>query len=583
MKPEALADQMASLCARLHQESVGDAEGAAFLMEICAELGRAMDQGNVCLPMDHARQLRLSMLAASAAWAEAPALAELQNEPLPAPLLYYRQMLYFRRHFLQERSVAQALAQRLQQATAPHIAVLPPEHAGGIQLSSEQNAAVQRSLSSPILAVSGGPGAGKTRTAAAILAARKQRQPQARCALLAPTGKAAARLNESLVPFVAVAPASSPIAQTVHRFLGARPDGSFHYNEQRKAPIELCLIDEASMLDLEMLAALLRALPSSTALAFFGDRDQLASVEAGAAFAELCRAPAMQGAVALLSQNFRFSDQSQIAQLSSLVRQGQRQQCQALLQRCLDLPEMFDDLLCAGSDSSELRRWIVDGYGPALKATSPDEALQTLDQFRLLAVTRSGPAGVDNLNRFALESLRQAGYAQALPSPAFSGCPILILENSYELGLFNGDSGVLFADSQGRIRGWFRRGTELKSLPLHMLPRFEAAFAITVHKSQGSEYETVLIVAPDRPDLPLFTRELFYTGLTRASRRAILFGPISTFVQSVDRQTERASGLASMLADLLADGPAVTAQASKVGPGKANKKARKSRSSGGPP
>lgn len=549
---EAIFRALAEYAARLHGSS-----GEADCIAACVmKLGAAVGEGAVCLPLAEIETKDREILLRSAAIAAATSAA---NELHPAPLRHDGERLYLSRHYQQELEVARDLFRRAQivQKKTPGAASING-------LNERQNEAVLASLRRRVVLVSGGPGSGKTRTAAAMLAEHVRRQPGLRVAVTAPTGKAAARLSDSLRTLCGDSFQPEWQAMTVHRLLGA--GGGYRFNETNPLPVDLLLIDEASMLDLELLAAILRALPADARLALFGDRDQLASVEAGAALAELSRAEELSDCIIELNENYRFSSKSQIAALSSAIRQGDQHAAQILLNaaRPDDDALLPPELEYLALDTAALRERILRFYRPAFEADSPLQALEALERFRLLCALRRGPAGVENLNRLALATLHSAGFAVRADSVAFQGCPILITANDYELGLFNGDSGVVFGDENGALRAWFRAsGAQpdagakpatdgLRSFSLNLLPEHEAAFALTVHKSQGSEYDSVAFVAPRQTELPLFSRELIYTAITRARKSAIVYGDLAAILAGIARRTERASGLRARLRETAA-------------------------------
>ncbi len=419
--------------------------------------------------------------------------------------------------------------------------------------------------------LSGGPGTGKTTAVAQIIALLLERDPGARIALAAPTGKAAARLSaavagpSSLTDTLRARPPAP--ACTLHRLLDYSPrEDRFRRNAEHPLAADAVILDEASMVDLLLMDALFDAVSPHARILLVGDSGQLASVETGYVLGDLCAAaqppgksPAFAAAWSRLSGdtlpagravsslrdacvelawNWRFSEQQRIGAFAEAVRAGRAEAACATLEaagedlihlspaRCPRAAQAVEELL------PELRR--------VVEASDADEALQSLSDIRILCAVRRGPWGVEAFNAAAEEALRRCGHpARGLFYP---GRPVLITASDYALSLFNGDLGVLWP-KDGALCAWFRRpdGT-LRSIAPPRLPPHETAWAMTVHKAQGSEFGSVLLVLPDR-DSPLLTRELLYTGITRARRAVRLLASSQTIALCVARSAARPSGL----------------------------------------
>ena len=446
--------------------------------------------------------------------------------------------------------------------------------------------------------ITGGPGTGKTTTVLRLLALLQWQALAAhgkplRIGLAAPTGKAAARLSGSIagaigrlplddVPQGEVIRAAIPHAvSTLHRLLGSRPD-SRHFRHDARNPLRLdvLVIDEASMIDLEMMAAVMHALPASARLILLGDKDQLASVEAGAILGELCaRAqqghywpetaiwvsevtrevvpPALQDvagtpldqSICMLRHSHRFGADSGIGRLAAFVNAGDVQGVARLWREAGQGAGQFPDIARYEVDASRrgLRELVIHGRGeqpvgyahylqvmhqhqpasdadPATFDAWAQQVLQAHGRFQLLCALRQGHWGVDHLNRQIAVWLQGAGLLAASEG-WYAGRPVMIMHNDYELGLMNGDVGITLAGPGGRLRVVFLndRGAVRWVLP----SRLQAAgtvFAMTVHKAQGSEFDHAALAMPEALS-PVLTRELVYTAITRARRFFTLVGP----------------------------------------------------------
>ncbi|MCW5212097.1 exodeoxyribonuclease V subunit alpha [Desulfobulbus sp. TB] len=587
----------------------------------------AVGNGHICFPLEEATGEQIS---------EQPVIADLVKEYCPNPKYWREELLatsvvgnpgedsplildkknhlYLYRFLCYEEFIAKTLRHRAAtQLTCDHqlaaqlLRQLFPstEQGEGGRINFQQIAAAL-ALLKPLLIISGGPGTGKTHTVARILAViqalhaqqqQGQRKKILKVALAAPTGKAAARLEESLrqaklslsEEFCRNIPEQ---AQTLHRLLGSRPGAAtFRFNRENPIYLDLLILDEASMIDVEMMVSILEALPEKTRIILLGDRNQLASVEAGSLFADLCGHDEPQWSSQLCTQleqlcnspgvlssssaqvayatgqateqagvspladslvvlrtSYRFQNNSGIGALASAVKKCSVEQVQQVI------TAHFTDVEAVQYTGKKRKQWleeqIIQGFQPMLTASTPEQAFAAMEGFRLLCALRKGPDGVQGINTLVTQVLRQAGLITLQNTEWYHGRPIIILRNQYEMQLFNGDTGILWQDEKGLLRAWFRRSdNSLTSMSCARLPEHETAYAITIHKAQGSEFEQVLLVLPEE-ESQILTQELLYTGITRAKNKLILCASLARIATTVQKKTQRFSGLAEKLHDL---------------------------------
>lgn len=566
----------------------------AALRVVAQQLALAGSAGHVCLPLaelaaDDPDVLRTHLLASGVVADEDQATRPGSAHPL---VLDAAGRLYLRRHFDLERRLAAALRARAQ--------AVPPAPATDAPLRSlldaffpppadgrpdRQRLAAALALLRRLTVISGGPGTGKTTTVAALLGCLLSLHAGLRIALAAPTGKAAARMLEALrgraerlpADLRALLPAE---AWTVHRLLGVTPQpGRFRHHADNPLPFDVIIVDEASMLDLALAARLVDAVPPDARLILLGDKDQLAAVEAGAVFAELSagcaysaatvarlaglagHAPqpagepgALADSVVWLTESHRFAADSGIGRLAAGINAGQGAATLSWLRDAADpaVQWLEDD---GRAPAEAVRAHAEVGYRPFLDALraggeNPAAAFAAFDAFRVLAAVHDGPRGVQALNAHLARWLRGALAHPADRGPGsdwYPGRPVIVLRNDYLLGLFNGDIGLTLADAAGELQVWFPApGGGFRALAPLRLPVHDTAFALTVHKAQGSEFADVLVVLPDA-NSPVLTRELLYTGVTRAARRVALAGSATAFAAACGRRTARHSGLADRM------------------------------------
>ena len=457
-----------------------------------------------------------------------------------------------------------------------------------------QKVAAAMALTRQFAVISGGPGTGKTTTVAKLLAAlvmQANGEYQPNIMLVAPTGKAAARLTESIgsaIKSLAVPQAIKDLiptqSSTLHRLLGSIPNRvEFRHHKDNPLHLDVLVVDEASMVDLPMMARLLDAMPQGAKLILLGDRDQLASVEAGAVLGDICSFSsqgygAEQGqllseltgfdlhsnniglsvvtdCLCMLQKSYRFHALSGIGQLAKAINQGKPALVNKVWQQ--GFKDIHHYSLSSETYTSMLNQVVTFylDYLDAIKAAkTPAEVLKAFADVRLLCALREGDFGVVGLNQRIEKELTHRGRISPGDETWYVGRPIMITRNDHALGLFNGDIGMTMLEPEidlesgrRRLRVYFEMpdGTIRGILPSR-IPEHEVVYAMTIHKSQGSEFvDTVMVLPADYT--PILTRELIYTGITRAKSRLYLYAPMDIIAKSVQVRTERASGLAQLL------------------------------------
>jgi exodeoxyribonuclease V alpha subunit len=409
----------------------------------------------------------------------------------------------------------------------------------------DQRRATEVAVRSRVSVIGGGPGTGKTTTIARLIEVLRRLEPGVRIALTAPTGKAAARLQE------AVQEAALP-ASTLHRLLGARPGVSsrFRHNRENRLPYDVVIVDESSMVSLTMMARLLEALPPAARLVLVGDPDQLASVEAGAVLGDLVDAP-LPASVTTLRTVRRFDAGGPIAELAGHVRAGRAEEALALLHEGragITFHPVPDDEPVTGPALEAIRRRALAELEivEAARAGDAATALDALDSHRLLCAHRTGPRGVRHWSDVVERWLAAADPAlTARLDGRYAGQPLLVTANDYENQLYNGDTGVVVVRDEELVAA-FRRGL----VPLVRLSDVRPMHAMTVHRAQGSQFDDVTVLLP-AADSPLATRQTFYTALTRAAGTVTVIGSEAAVLACVGRPAARATGLRDRLAGRL--------------------------------
>lgn len=429
--------------------------------------------------------------------------------------------------------------------------------------------------------ITGGPGTGKTYTVAKILSILFTINPDLKVALTAPTGKAAARMGESLksaaqgAEDLLRAKFESLQPSTIHRLLGSvRNSPHFKHNSENILNYDVVIADESSMIDSSMFAKLLDAIGPETKLILLGDKDQLASVEAGSLFGDLCQAqetlnmfspdraklinsfidnPAEQipaqhteanathplfQHIIELQHSRRFSDDKGIGKFSKAIIHNSEVAIKSFLSNA-----DADVIIDPGYDEELLRQFIA-GYEAYILEPDVRTALKTVNNLRVLCAVREGEQGVYAINKKIEKYLQQKGLIQ-LTGDFYEHRPIMVSSNNYELGLFNGDVGIVRMDAKSKtLKVWFETADgEVTSVLPGYISNAETVYAMTIHKSQGSEFKQVFVILPMGEDIPILTRELLYTAVTRAKEKVFVQGSESLILQTCRAIVQRGSGI----------------------------------------
>jgi exodeoxyribonuclease V alpha subunit len=588
-RPSAIERQFARFIARL------DGRGDPVLRAAARLVSRATGNGDVCLQLaEYAGRVvpdenfSLPPLEEWSARLRASSLVGGPGEFRPL-VLDDAGRLYLYRYWQYEQALADQLLRRACDAPDVDIAALRDglERLFPDPRDGEQKRAAAMAVLRRFCVISGGPGTGKTHTVVKILAllAAQARGGRLAVALAAPTGKAAARVQESVRQAVERFAADDPVracipaeAHTLHRLLGARP-GSVRYRHDREHPLALdvLVVDEASMADLALMAKLLAALPAGARLILLGDKDQLASVEAGAVLGDICaesgftrgfaarlaaagaarphgdepeEGSPLADSIALLNRSYRFGSETGIGQLATAVNRGDGPVAMALLNA-----GNHSDIAWKSIAAPQLKTALAEhafdrlsAYLEGARSGNAVVAFERFNAFRVLCAHRNGPAGAIAVNQILEAALDQHGLIDARRD-WYAGRPVMVARNDYGVQLFNGDVGITLPDPDagGALKVFFPdAGSAMRKIAPLRLPEHETAYAMTVHKAQGSEFAHVLLILPGEMSRVL-SRELVYTGITRARQSVEIWSADAVLAAAIERRLARASALRDRL------------------------------------
>ncbi|GAA6206486.1 exodeoxyribonuclease V subunit alpha [Thalassotalea sp. SU-HH00458] len=603
-------------------ENKTDKQCCDVLFHLLLALSVSLRQGHSCLPINKIAQQRLGYHCdntgvVSHQGFQFPELAYLNEllvglnigEQQEQGIVFHHNNLYLRRYFLFEQQIIAFLAQHQSLSDQEHLPqstdiiacldlLFPDENNEPANQIDWQKVAVANALNKSFSIIAGGPGTGKTYTVTKLLAAIiLLKTPQSlNISLVAPTGKAAQRLSESInqakAGFSALLPehvlASIPTeTKTIHRLLGVIPNSpNFRHHQDNLLNIDVLLIDEVSMVDLPLMARIFRALPKHCQVILLGDAQQLPSVAAGSVLSDLTpnkqaqfsasnrqylekvtgianlpvskRYPADH--LTYLTHSRRFDGKGGIGVLAQLVISGDSEQSWQLLQAAKKGSQsqlMFvDECNFSTLKDNWFNDMVEQYYRPLSQATSIEQAFHLLSTFRFLAATRQGDTGVETINLliestlfpslFSFSSVSRSNTRHYVKpqNTLYHAKPIMINENDYSLGLYNGDIGMIWKNEKGHLMAYFeQQNGQYKQILPSRLPQFETVYAMTIHKTQGSEFEHVALLLPTNTDNQLLTRELLYTGITRAKAKITIQSNKAVWYQGVESQVSRYSGI----------------------------------------
>lgn len=531
----------------------------------CALVSRALGQGHICLNLAEAAGTCLCFGEQEAGGTELPSFPEWMaalasagmvakisagHDPARFPLvLDADNLLYLSKYYdFQSRLVENLFGrlysrlaatdpERVRQQVARVFHGQDPVHTRG------QQEAVEKALLNRFTLISGGPGTGKTHITRIIKqlltdGAVENGSSPPRFVAVAPTGKAASRLDQGT---------------TIHSLLKPLGNGpGFRHNRDNPIAADVVIIDEASMIDLALMTRLLEAIPGSARVILLGDENQLSPVQAGAVFNDICRTTALAPFRVSLDYNFRSGGKTGIENLSRAIIHNDDDALTGILTGGSYPDLRFEDTKQLPGRQNRIRAIIRDGFQGLAGTTDMAGALEELDRFRILCAHNNGESGTLQINHLCEKILRP--FPDSGITERFFKRIIMIDVNDYDRGLFNGDTGVVMETGGGGTAGFRMADGVVRTYRPLDLPPHGPAFAVTIHKSQGSEFETVLILIPDRLS-PVVTRQLLYTGVTRARKKAVILGSLENIRAAMGVTTDYASNLPRLLTKRLSQTP----------------------------
>jgi exodeoxyribonuclease V alpha subunit len=502
------------------------------------------------------------------------------------PLIIDNNRLYLHRYWNYEQKLVKSLLSGIDTIVSPDFIKYKDQISSFFNPSEDhldfQHIAALVSLVNKYTIITGGPGTGKTTTVAKILIILLTAYgTRKRIALAAPTGKAAARLSSSITQALPAITCPNEIknciptqATTLHRLLGTISHSpEFIYNALNPLPYDIVVVDEASMIDLALMSKLVTALSPECKLILLGDKDQLSSVEAGSVLGDICDTgtphsftsdfskslqsivpkfivsdctePEFANCIVTLQKSYRFDDSSGIGLLSKAINDGNSDLAFDILSNSEQQECVFRPLSTQTDFKIMLQKFANNYFNPLQKPNGPHTLFSCLDSFRILCAVRQGPFGVESINEQVTSILQKKSDS----TQVYHGKPIIITSNNYSLNIFNGDTAIIVQDISDptNFKVAFRnQDNSIRYLALRQIVSWETAYSLTVHKSQGSEFDSVLLILP-AVQSPVLTRELLYTAVTRAKKKVEIWGTPQILKSCINSQIIRTSGLREKL------------------------------------
>jgi len=483
------------------------------------------------------------------------------------PLIIENNRLYLQKYWQYETTLADAIKKMINHNVGMDITEAQKGLLGILFDDDCQKASVENSIRNNFSIISGGPGTGKTTTIAKLLYILFSRNYDLNIAVCAPTGKASARISESITRSIeqikkgfiknhkeelidekVMQKIVGLKGQTIHRLISERqfvdPLSSSNKLDE-KIGFDILVVDEASMIDLTIMSKLISWAKTCTKVIIIGDKDQLFSVDSGSVMNELCNCDKLKNNTTVLTKSWRFEKKHGIGELSKSINSA------APIEQIVSLFKTYTEeqgILYSDHDSVKklyetIKPDVIRIYGKISTASSPEEALSYYESLRILCAVKQGPFGVYEINKMVEHILEQEGTINTTFNEWYNGRPIMITKNDVGYGLFNGDSGIIY---KGKAYFKLASHEKIKDFIPTLLPEHETSYAVTVHKSQGSEFDKVFIVLPQE-DNRILSRQLIYTAVTRAKECAHLIAPTEVFRIACTRSVTRRSGLAEKI------------------------------------
>jgi len=528
-------------------------ENNSIVLTSCALVSKILFEGHICLDIKAMSGTIRLVTQSSDDQVKFPDfdtwVNELQNSlmisdniqpPLTPLVLDSDQRLYFSKYYDFQNRLIKNIAQRvslkpLKMDEAAIEIMLGSYFTRNDKHVTRQKNAVKNTLLNQFTIISGGPGTGKTFVTTLIkkiflVYAKKNNLPVPKIICMAPTGKAASKMEQG---------------STIHSVLKPLKDSpGFYHNINNPLLTDMVIIDETSMIDISLLTRLLEAVPIEAKVIILGDKYQLSSIQAGSVFSDICSVKGLSNNLFLLEHNFRSKGKTGIENLSKAINSNDDQYLEEILTSGQYPDVVFESLLDNDASHRSLKKYILEGYKPFAASDTAEAALGHLDNFKILCAHNSGEYGTLQINHVCENILRSENNFD-IETKLFKKI-IMVNTNDYKKNLFNGETGIIF-EKKGETNAFFiSLDNTIKQYRASDLPGFDTGFAITIHKSQGSEFNTVLIVIPSQMS-PVVTRQLLYTGVTRAKKRVIIVGNLEIIKAAMKMSVKRNSGITKLL------------------------------------